>query len=69
METRLQAAECYGVLGNAQGAVGDLVARMGKGLALSASARVRARRTHGVATAAAARLGNGGVASVAEGHG
>ena len=69
METRLQAAERYGVLGNAQGEVGDLAARKGKGLASSASARVPTRRTHGEATAAAARLGNGGVASVAEGHG
>ena len=69
METRLQAAEHYGVLGNAQGEVGDLAARKGKGLASSASARVPARRTHGVATAAAARLGNSGVATVAEGHG
>ena len=69
METRLRAAERYGVLGNAQGEVGDLAARKGKGLASSASARVPARRTHGVATAAAARLGNGGVASMAEGHG
>ena len=69
METRLQAAERYGVLGNAQGEVGDLAARKGKGLASSASARIRARRTHGVATAAAARLGNGSIVSVAEGHG
>ena len=69
METRLQAPERYGVLENAQGEVRDLAARKGKGLASSASARVPARRTHGVATAAAARLGNGGVASVAEGHG
>ena len=71
METRLQAAKRYGVLRNAQGDVGDLAARKGKGLASSASARVPARRTHGVATAAAAaaRLGNGGVASMAEGHG
>ena len=69
METRLQAAECYGVLGNAQGKVGDLAARKGKGLASNASARIHARRTHGVATAAAVRLGNGGGASVAEGHG
>ena len=42
VETRLQAAECYGVLGNAQGEVGDLAARKGKGLASSASARSRA---------------------------
>jgi hypothetical protein len=69
VETRLQAAEHYGVLENAQGEVGDLAARKGKGLASSASARVRARRMHGVATAAATRLGNGGVASVAEAHG
>ena len=69
VETRLRAAERYGLLGNAQGEVGDLAARKGNGLASSASARIRARRTHGVATAAAARLGNGGVASVAEGHG
>ena len=70
VETRLQAAERYGVLGNAQGEVGDLAARKGKGLASSASARVPAQRTHGVATAAAAAwLGNGGVASVAKGHG
>ena len=69
METRLQAAERYGVLGNTQGEVGDMAARKGKGLASSASARVRVRRMHGVAMAAAARLGNGGVASVAEGHG
>ena len=69
METRLQAAERYGVLRNAQGEVGDLAARKGKGLASSASTHVRVRRTHGVPTAAAARLGNGGVASMAEGHG
>ena len=68
METRLQAAKRYGMLGNARGEVGDLAARKGKGLASSASAREHARRTHGVATAAA-RLGNGGVASVAKGHG
>ena len=37
METRLRAAERYGVLGNAQGEVGGLVVRKGKGLALSAS--------------------------------
>ena len=53
METRLQAAKRYGVLRNAQGDVGDLAARKGKGLASSASARVRARRMHGMATTAA----------------
>ena len=42
METRLQAAKRYGVLRNAQGDVGDLAARKGKGLASSASARSRA---------------------------
>jgi len=57
VETRLQVAERYGVLGNAQGEVEDLAARKGKGLASSASARVRARRTHGVATAVAAVQG------------
>ena len=60
-KTRLQAAERYGMLGNAQGEVGNLAVRKGKGLASSASARIRARCTHGVATAAALRLGNGGV--------
>jgi hypothetical protein len=68
VKTRLQAAECYSVLGNTQGEVGDLAARKGKGLASTASARVHVRRTYGVATAAAARLGNGGIVSMAEGH-